>query len=240
MKMLHKNILATSVAAGLLTALPSANAAVVVGGLTLDDFDTPDLTTFNATLDYNYTAICFDSSGTETGACGTDNGLKGPNQVIYDGAVDFASSFGVLTIDGTNMAIDYGNGLEGVNSTSYSLTAMFTGEGLFNSIGSNLNVTSQDLLTADLTDFGFAGDSSSFELLLAATFTTGDFATAGTLGGVHIFGASALGDWQSDWSATDVSVNTAVLNAVPVPAAAWLFGSGLLALAGAARRKSII
>jgi hypothetical protein len=28
------------------------------------------------------------------------------------------------------------------------------------------------------------------------------------------------------------------INSVPVPAAAWLFGSGLIGLAGAARRKS--
>jgi len=236
MKTLHKNILAASVAVGLLTVLPSANAAVIVGDLTLDDFGVPDLTTFNASLNYDFTAFCLADSGTTTGVCGTDNGLNGQSKVTYDGAVDIASSFGVLTIDGTSMAVDYGSGLEAVASTSYNLTANFTGAGLFDTTGSSVSVTSPDFLTADLTDFGFAGDAGSFELLFAATFTSGDFAPAGTLGGVHITGASALGDWQSDWSST-VNVNTAV---VPVPAAVWLFGSGLLALAGVARRKSAL
>jgi hypothetical protein len=37
--------------------------------------------------------------------------------------------------------------------------------------------------------------------------------------------------------ATDV-VRLSVVNAVPVPPAVWLFGSGLLGLAGVARRKA--
>jgi hypothetical protein len=51
----------------------------------------------------------------------------------------------------------------------------------------------------------------------------------------------------TDTSGTSISRNTTTINwtiagidppAVPVPAAAWLFGSGLLGLAGAARRRS--
>jgi len=244
MKTLYKTMLASSLAVGLLTALPSANAAMIVGDLTLDDFGTPDLSTFSASLNYDYTAMCFDGAGSGTvGICGADNGLKGPNKVTYDGSVDVTSSFGVLTIDGTTMAVDTGSSYENVTGT-YNLTANFTGAGLFDAsgssvtaVGSSASFAGPDFLTADLTDFGFAGDAGSFELLFAAVFTSGDFATTGTLGGVHIFNNTALGDWQSDWSSTGVSVNTAVLTAVPVPAAAWLFGSGLLAFAGVARRQ---
>lgn len=245
MKMLNKNALVALTAVGLLTAIPSANAAaLVVGDLTLDNFGTPDLTTFSASLNYDYTAMCFGDSGTTSGACGTDNGLNGPSKVTYSGSVDTTNSFGVLTIAGTSMAVDNGSGLEGVSGT-YSLTANFTGAGLFDAFGSGVDVNGSsssfagpDFLTAGLTDFGFAGDAGSLELLFAATFTSGSFAAGGTLGGVHITSASALGDWQADWSAT-ANVNTAALTAVPLPAAAWLLGSGLLAFAGLARRKTM-
>jgi hypothetical protein len=40
------------------------------------------------------------------------------------------------------------------------------------------------------------------------------------------------------WPSTAWAVRDGDVAAVPVPAAAWLFGSGLIALAGAARRKS--
>ena len=50
----------------------------------------------------------------------------------------------------------------------------------------------------------------------------------GVCGGVP----GCLSDWQID----NVSISADV-NAVPVPAAVWLFGSGLLGLVGVARRK---
>ena len=248
MKLLLKGTLASTLAIGLLAITPVTNAAVVVGDLTLDDFDTPDLTTFNADLVYDYTAMCFDDGtkagdGTQVGLCGTDNGLNGPSKVTYGGTVDTASSFGVLTIDGTSMAVDTGSGFEGVTGT-FSLTANFTGDGLFDSTGSNVDVNGSstsyagpDFLTADLTDFGYQGDTGSLDLLFALTFTSGDFTANGTLGGLHVSNASALGSWTADWSASGVDVNTAVLAVVPVPAAIWLFGSGILALVGFNRRR---
>jgi len=38
---------------------------------------------------------------------------------------------------------------------------------------------------------------------------------------------------------TVTGTSDAVISAVPVPAAVWLFGSGLLVMSGAARRKTV-
>ena len=56
-------------------------------------------------------------------------------------------------------------------------------------------------------------------------------------------GAGLFGDWQdgAGVSITGVIYNGATVNvsAVPVPAAVWLFGSGLLGLVGVARRRQV-
>jgi hypothetical protein len=44
------------------------------------------------------------------------------------------------------------------------------------------------------------------------------------------------GKWDLSHDGT-LTWNSAAVSAVPVPAAVWLFGSGLLGLAGVARRK---
>ena len=52
--------------------------------------------------------------------------------------------------------------------------------------------------------------------------------------------ASALSDLTSGWDGRPVTYigATVTTNPVPVPAAAWLFGSGLIGLVGIARRKT--
>ena len=53
-------------------------------------------------------------------------------------------------------------------------------------------------------------------------------------------GVGAAGGWLdgSNGSITIDPYGSATLNAVPVPAAVWLFGSGLIGLAGIARRST--
>lgn len=43
--------------------------------------------------------------------------------------------------------------------------------------------------------------------------------------------------WNANFDITDVHVTSYQITAIPVPAAVWLFGSGLLGLVGVARRK---
>lgn len=44
-------------------------------------------------------------------------------------------------------------------------------------------------------------------------------------------------DYDAVWSISDSTATRTALSAVPVPAAVWLFGSGLISLVGFARRK---
>jgi len=70
-------------------------------------------------------------------------------------------------------------------------------------------------------NFVFSADKSTFAGTLQATDTSGTGLTANT----------TKVNWQ-------VSGNGPAAPTVPVPAAAWLFGSGLVGLAGTARRRS--
>lgn len=70
-------------------------------------------------------------------------------------------------------------------------------------------------------DFVFSADHSSFSGALTGTDTSGSGAARNT---------TAI-NWQIAGTSSDTPE-------VPVPAAAWLFGSGLIGLAGAARRRS--
>ena len=67
--------------------------------------------------------------------------------------------------------------------------------------------------------------------------TFGNFiTTAGFTSTEHILGTS-FGEFHGN-SFTSFSYEVTAAGVVPVPAAVWLFGSGLLALMGVARRRS--
>ena len=96
-------------------------------------------------------------------------------------------------------------------------------------------------LDVDLFDLG----NGFFEPSLGDTF---DILAAETLNGeFDLLIPSALGGglgWQVDYlidfgGGTTDFVQLSVVSAVPIPASVWLFGSGLLGLAGMVRRKAI-
>ncbi len=178
-----------------------------------------------------------------------------------DGTIDYNSSTGTFTVTDSGVSVMLlppdGSSTDFINVTSYSLTAEFGGDGVFDSgtvsisgssLTANPDFAGPNILTADLVSFGFGGTGASgvFEFLYASA--TGDMAVLGgtTKGGIIIStfdlagsGISAGVDWDplangnpaffgSDFSGTVGSADTFV----PVPAAVWLFGSGLLGLFG--------
>jgi len=81
--------------------------------------------------------------------------------------------------------------------------------------------------------------SSDGNVLIANTFTGASF-SSGTVDGIRLSSApqqnQSFHNWLTTTSTTPVIFDFSSA-AVPIPAAVWLFGSGLLGLVGMARRK---
>jgi hypothetical protein len=103
-------------------------------------------------------------------------------------------------------------------------------------IGPGTTRTSAQSQTGDLTGITFADQllytpryyNSDTNLTGTTTYTTATFDSLGLTPGSYEW------TWGSAASADSYTLN---VGAVPVPAAVWLFGSGLLGLIGVARRK---
>jgi hypothetical protein len=209
----------------------------------------PDLTTFGATMTNTWTAQqCFRSNGSSV-SC--SNSQVDPSKTI--------AAYGVFTIAGTNMVVNPdGNTLLPVSGGSYSLTANFNSSGLFTGGALLATGTTSDpawqsgtIISAGLTAFGFSGSGSAgtFEFEFNDPSMTGDMAAfwngySGVIASTFNMSPTFTGNWdpssnnnpafwQRSFSATG-NVDTFV----PVPAAIWLFGSGLVGLAGFARRRA--
>jgi hypothetical protein len=216
----------------------------------------PDITALSADVVYAFDAQCFMTGQTSgsSGTCGT-----GP----YGGPLDEASSSGTLTVTDTSLAVRPDNSnLSPVSGGSYTLTALFSGAGIFqsgtvSSTGTALDPSaifddfrSGTLVTGDLSELGFGGSDQAGIIEFSFNNIGGDLGTlaSGDNGGIIIsfFNMSPTwaGDWDPSlnnnpafWQRSFTASNASVDTFIPVPAAVWLFGSGLLGFAGIARRR---
>lgn len=242
MKANHLSLVrAISVAAIALLGMQAANAATL--GVQIYQ---PDLTSNGATVTYDFTALCTSSNGgAGVLACGTRD--KGKD---YD-IISEADSSGLLTISmsGNQIINNPEGGFSFVSSGGYTLTANFDGAGSFvdgNLLGTGTSTdprySGPTIVSGDLTDFGFGGTGSAGTFDFFFDNVGGDFAAfytnyAGVI--ANITGLNeATGDWETglDFQAS-FSAGANVNTTVPVPAAVWLFGSGLIGLAGLGRRN---
>lgn len=153
----------------------------------------------------------------------------------------FSMSYGfptTITFDGSTENVVDGGGM--------SFSASISDGGIFNSGSFSITGTSGlynsgTLLTGNLTELGYANnDSQVLEFLFDAT--GGDLLSfyddSFGIGGI-ILSVSGYNDDNFNTSFSNTPYNGfATIAPVPVPAAVWLFGSGLLAMAGFARRKA--
>jgi len=161
--------------------------------------------------------------------------------VQYNAGADSLSATGqasTLDDDGIGPALS-------IDSTcctpSFNLNATVDAAGVASggtlSIGGTVNslgFLSGTLLTGTLSAFGFpaaGGDPLEFIFNVTGGDAAGLF---GSQAGVILTG-SGFTSFTSDFSSRSGLANAASI--IPIPAAAWLFGSGLLGLVGMARRK---
>lgn len=187
---------------------------------------------------------------------GTDPDLAAFSlELLYDAGTD---AFTVSHTADTGLLSYTPDGLSAhdVSSASYSLTATVDGSGTL--LGGSLSIEGEIsglgigqgvLLGGSLGDFGYLdGVFDQFQFLvtglsgaLAGSYGTSAFVNIST--DVDLFGGFS-GKFTSSFAATGMADQLAIaggtsdLAAVPVPPALWLFGSGLLGVAGVARRRT--
>jgi hypothetical protein len=234
---------------GLFVALP-----VHAASLNLTQTE-PDVFT-DTTVVYTYNAICENDNGA-TGTCGdVASGGGSPTSREYDVARADLSS-GSLSIDDLNGILFYDDGASQTGfGGDFTITALFDGFGTFLSGSLSISQISGPTLTGlsaapttialgDIFNFGFSGTGSGGFLDFESTLTGGEWdalsvtGTTGTIAGTTISSGIPAGAWTtslftSSWSGSSTPDTFTV---VPVPAAVWLFGSGLLALAGVSGRR---
>lgn len=148
-----------------------------------------------------------------------------------------------LTMDGTAITVinspTLGDILYDFADQNFYLTSDASGVGTLSVGGNVISASFSNLTLYDLSALGgqFVG-TGNFTADL--TYISGDMAGSITGGRIeggfkNASGAIALG---GDFTAGSIIAKLGEVQVVPVPAAVWLFGSGLLGLAGIARRKN--
>jgi hypothetical protein len=147
-----------------------------------------------------------------TGFSTTTAGLTGITQTNYD--------------DHANGLNNYNCGLAAGASCVVTSTAD-TASGVFFTSSVAVSTTAPALLGLDTVGYFYY-----------LTGQSGSTARPLTGSSINLFANSegVAGEWRLSRDGT-LTWNSAAVSAVPVPAAVWLFGSGLLGLAGVARRK---
>jgi hypothetical protein len=195
------------------------NAAAVQLTKTSDwsfDFTDPAHVTFTGSIAYgNYT-----TQTNVTGIASVDGrqSYYGVTQ-SFSGVGSFNQATNTFTYTLAASTSDIGGGSAETHTAEPVCKdgATFFGNGICNNFS-----TFQEALDWEglALNFVFSPDRSSFSGSLVGTNKSGS----------GIYASTATINWQVS--------GTAATPAVPVPAAAWLFGSGLLGLAGASRRRT--
>ena len=168
-------------------------------------------------------------------------GYQAANAAFINGSLGLAGPYNPINSAGTPVTLDVATGIDFVGDQGFALTstgdlavAFLTPVAMtdfqFNPLNPNpLALWSVNGFTFNMTAVSI-NNQNSINLSLSGTGTVsgnGFDSTSGT----WEFTANATEDSTFTWSSSTVS-------AVPVPAAVWLFGSGLLGLVGVARRRA--
>ena len=203
---------------GLLAAGLLMGSAAQAAPLNLTLLDFPDIVSQFIDVTYDSLTDSFDATGF---ALELDDDGSVPAEAIADGTFGLAAT------------IDAGGNLIGGGSLTIGGTV------------ASLGYNSGTLLTGTLTAFGFpnaGGDPLEFLLDVTGGDAAGLY--GGAPAGVILGGGTGFGgDFSTDFDNlfnSQPGTGTAVADVapVPLPAALWLFGTGLLGLIGVGRRRA--
>ena len=175
---------------------------------------------------------------------------------FFGGGVASATNISFQSIGGNLILGNMGFNWSGSNGIPTSIVLDATG--FFTALGGGIGTS--DVITGGVTGategFSFNFGKSSYTLPMGAvpiattTFNTTDIGTvalgsnpSGTLPltddgiGGSPMKAGPFGDFNANFDMTSLHVISVDTGVVPIPAAVWLFGSGLLGLVGVARRR---
>jgi hypothetical protein len=158
--------------------------------------------------------------------------------------VILSSVGGTLDLTGLTFDSTSGGGTDAVIDPDSPLVAVGTTDNVFDryagasgpaAFGTGTTQVFADSYSGDL--FGVSNFTGSLWIAVPTGFTSGD--TLGAASGTWLnqsFASLGMTPGTYVWSWASDSI-TLQVSAVPIPAAVWLFGSGLLGLVGIARRK---
>ena len=113
---------------------------------------------------------------------------------------------------------------------------------MFTNTGGTVSVTANDSSLFNFTGLDTASSLISFTGLLNGSTVFSETYTGSTSWHYQgsLYGNTAIDELliSINQSGLGQNIDNITVNAVPVPAAVWLFGTGLVALAGVARRKA--
>jgi len=145
----------------------------------------------------------------------------------------------------TNLGVFFGGGFSNTNSqvkfTATALSGLITGDSVAMTSYSATGDTSHAI--AQIYDGGGALPTASVDCINCSspgTLTSAQIFAGITTTPIYVSAGAQNTSFASGSSTVDGVTALFQTSVVPVPAAAWLFGSGLLGLLGIARRKAAV
>ncbi len=169
--------------------------------------NTSSLAGTNGYLYFQYTPLDAANSSATVYGFSSDGTLAGSPSAVVNGTAVSGQLPGSVTFANTNGVNDYNHGITFGNTIAYHLSFSDPGVG------------------------GIPGGSSTFSLGL---FSDEDGLKPLMTGDGTLYTLSLMNDGTT--SSQILATNDVSVTATPIPAAAWLFGSGLMGLAGIRRR----